>query len=127
MTNTYKNIISYFLGSAFCYLFVWFSGIVAAMPVPELLRPYHHFVISYYSNILLVLLAATFSCVVIVGVRKVFSFFTRQNLFYFALPIILFLAYLMAFFSLAVVPLLYAIVPTLLVALLLGIRVEKTE
>lgn len=126
MTNVHKNVISFLLGSSFAYIFVWLSGIVAAMPVPEFLRPYNEFVVSYYSNILIVLFASTLALIIVYAVRKAFILFTKQNLFYFALPIVLFLVYLLVFMGFAVAPLMYAAIPTLLVALLLSNGAQKT-
>lgn len=126
MTNVHKNIISSLLGSAFAYIFVWLSGVAVAMPVPEFLRPYNEFVVSYYSNILIVMFASVLSFVIVYAVRKAFTLFTKQNLFYFALPIVLFIAYLLVFFSFAVAPLMYAAIPALLVAFLLSNDAQKT-
>ncbi len=126
MTKVHKNIISFLLGSSFAYIFVWLSGVVAAMPVPDILRPYNEFVVSYYSNILIALFASILSLIIVFVVRKTFTLFTKQNLFYFALPIVLFLAYLWVFLSFAVAPLMYAAIPTLLVALLLSNSAQKT-
>lgn len=120
MTNVHKNVISFLLGSSFAYIFVWLSGVVAAMPVPEFLRTYDEFVVTYYSNTLIVLFASTLALIIVYAARKAFTLFTKKNLFYFALPIILFLVYLLVFLSFAVAPLLYAAIPTLLVALLLS-------
>jgi len=125
MTNVHKNIISLLLGSSFAYTFVWLISIVAALPVPELLRPYNEFVVSYYSDILIVIFSAMLSTVIMLSVRKAFILFTKQNLFYFTLPIVLFLTYLLVFLSFAVAPLMYAAIPTLLVALLLSNSVQK--
>lgn len=126
MTNARKNIISFLLGSFFAYIFVWLSGVVAAMPVPEFLRSYNEFVILYYSNILIVLFASFSSLIIVLSVRKAFTLFTKQNLFYFALPIVLFLASMFVFFSFAIAPLMFAAMPTLLVALLLSSSAQKT-
>ncbi|MGS0696722.1 hypothetical protein [Shewanella sp. 0m-4] len=126
MTSVHKNIISFLLGSSFAYIFVWLSGVVAAMPVPEFLRPYNEFVVSYYPNILIVLFASILSLIIVLIVRKAFTLFTKQNLFYFALPIVLFLVYLLVFMGFAVAPLMYAAIPTLLVALLLSNGAQKT-
>jgi hypothetical protein len=126
MTSVHKNAISFILGSSFSYIFVWLSGVVASMPVPDFLRPYNEFVVTYYSNILIVLFASTLALIIVYAVRKAFILFTMQNLFYFALPIILFLVYLLVFMGFAVVPLMYAAIPTLLVALLLSNGVQKT-
>ena len=79
MTIVHKNVISFLLGSSFAYLFVWLIGVVAAMPVPEILRPYNEFVVSYYSNILIVIFAAVLSFVIMFVVRKAFTLFTKQN------------------------------------------------
>jgi|TARA_B110000014_G_C19493985_1_gene267253 hypothetical protein len=125
MTIVHKNVISFLLGSSFAYLFVWLIGVVAAMPVPELLRPYNEFVVSYYSNILIVIFAAVLSFVIMFVVRKAFTLFTKQNLFYFALPIVLFLTYLLVFLSFAVAPLMYAAIPTLLIAALTSNGAQK--
>ena len=125
MTKVHKNIVSFLLGSSFAYLFVWLIGVVAAMPVPDLLQPYNEFVVSYYSNILIVMFTSVLSLVIILSVRKVFSLFTKQNLFYFALPIVLFSSYLLVFLSFAVTPLMYAAIPTLLVASLLSYSAQK--
>ena len=97
-----KNVISFLLGSSFSYIFVWLIGIVASMPVPEFIRPYNEFVVAYYSNILIVIFAAVLSFVIMFVVRKAFKLFTKQNLFYFALPIVLFLTYLLVFLSFSV-------------------------
>jgi hypothetical protein len=120
MTIVHKNVISFLLGSSFAYLFVWLIGVVAAMPVPEFLRSYNEFVVSYYSNILIVICAAVLSLIIMFVVRKAFTLFTKQNLFYFALPIVLFLTYLLVFLSFAVAPMMYAAIPTLLIAALLS-------
>jgi len=125
MTNVHKNIISFLLGSSFAYIFVWLIGIVAALPVPELIRPYNEFVVSYYSNILIVSFTAILSTIILLAIRMAFTIFTKQNLFYFALPIALFLTYLLVFLSFAVVPFVYAAIPTLLIALLLSNSVQK--
>ena len=125
MTIVHKNVISFLLGSSFAYLFVWLIGVVAAMPVPEFLRPYNEFVVSYYSNILIVIFAAVLSSVIMFVVRKAFTLFTKQNLFYFALPIVLFLTYLLVFLSFAVAPLMYAAIPTLLIAVLISNGAQK--
>ncbi|MGL1957859.1 MAG: hypothetical protein OCD00_11150 [Colwellia sp.] len=125
MTKVHKNVISFLLGSSFAYIFVWLIGVVAALPVPEFLRPYNEFVVSYYSNILIVMLAAVLSLIIMLVVRKAFILFTKQNLFYFALPIVLFLIYLLVFLKFAVAPLLFAAIPTLLVALLLSSSAQK--
>ena len=126
MTIVHKNVISFLLGSSFAYLFVWLIGVVAAMPVPEFLRPYNEFVVSYYSNILIVIFAAVLSSVIMFLVRKAFTLFTKQNLFYFALPIVLFLTYLLVFLSFAVAPLMYAAIPTLLIAVLISNGAQKS-
>ena len=81
MTIVHKNIISFLLGSSFAYLFVWLIGVVAAMPVPEFLQAYSEFVISYYSNMLIVIFAAVLSLIIMFVVRKAFILFTKQNLF----------------------------------------------
>lgn len=120
MTIVHKNIISFLLGSFFAYLFVWLIGFVAAMPAPEILQPYNEFVVSYYSNILTVLFAAVLALTIMFVVRKAFTLFTKQNLFYFILPIILFVTYLFLFLGFAVVPLMYAAIPTILIATLLS-------
>ena len=125
MTIVYKNVISFLLGSSFANIFVWLIGVVAAMPVPEFLRPYNEFVVSYYSNILIVIFAAVLSSIIMFVVRKAFTLFTKQNLFYFALPIVLFLTYLLVFLSFAVAPLMYAAIPTLLIAALLSNGAQK--
>jgi hypothetical protein len=126
MTTVHKNIISFLLGSSFAYIFVWLSGVVAAMPVPEFLRPYNEFVVSYYPNILIVLFASILSLIIVLIVRKAFTLFTKQNFFYFTLPIVLFLASIFVFLSFAVAPLMYAAIPTLLIALSLSNGAQKT-
>jgi hypothetical protein len=125
MTIVHKNIISFLLGSSFAYLFVWLIGVVAAMPVPEFLQAYSEFVISYYSNMLIVIFAAVLSLIIMFVVRKAFILFTKQNLFYFALPIVLSLTYLLVFLSFAVAPLMYAAIPTILIAALLSNGAQK--
>jgi hypothetical protein len=125
MTIVHKNIISFLLGSSFAYLFVWLIGVVAAMPVPEFLQAYNEFVVSYYSNILIVIFAAVLSLIIMFVVRKGFTLFTKQNLFYFALPIVLLLTYLLVFLSFAVAPLMYAAIPTLLIATLTSSGAKK--
>ncbi|GHE83538.1 hypothetical protein [Thalassotalea profundi] len=126
MTKVLKNIISFLLGSSFAYIFVWLSGVVVAMPVPEFLRPYKEFVVSYYPNILIVLFASILSLIIVLIVRKAFTLFTKQNLFYFTLPIVLFLASIFVFLSFAVAPIMYAAIPTLLVAVSLSNGAQKT-
>ena len=125
MKNAHKNSISFLLGSSFAYIFVWLISVVASMPVPKLLQPYNEFLLSYYSNILTVTFTVILSGVVMLLVRKAFISFTRQNLFYFALPISLFSMYLLVFLNFAVEPLMYAVIPTLSVALLLSSNVQK--
>jgi len=95
------------------------------MPVPEFLQEYNQFVVSYYSNILIVIFAAVLSLIIMFVVRKAFTLFTKQNLFYFALPIVLFLTYLLVFLSFAVAPLMYAAIPTLLIAALISNGAQK--
>lgn len=119
MTKITTNFISLLLGGAFIYLFIWLTGIVAAIPVPEFLQPYTQFVVSYYSNILIALLSASFSLIIMFAVRQLFTFFTKQNLLYFSVPIILYLSYLAIFFNLLVAPLIVAAIPSLLVTALL--------
>ncbi len=125
MTVVHKNVISFLLGSSFAYIFIWLIGVVAAMPVPEFLRSYNVFVVSYYSNILIVICAAVLSSIIMFVVRRAFTLFTKQNLFYFALPIVLFLTYLLVFLSFAVGPLMYAAIPTFLIAALLTNAAQK--
>lgn len=125
MTRVHKNIISFLLGCLFSYLFLWVSGVGAAAPVPELLRTYSDFSVSYYSNLVIMITAAILASPIMLVVRKTFTFFTKENLFYFALPIVLFLIVILIFMSFAVSPLLYAAVPTLVVAALLTNRVKK--
>jgi len=95
------------------------------MTVPEFIRPYNEFVVSYYSNILIFIFAAVLSLIIMFLVRKAFTLFTKQNLFYFALPIVLFLTYLLVFLSFAVATLMYAAIPTLLIAALLSNGEQK--
>jgi hypothetical protein len=121
----HKNIISFLLGSSFAYIFVWLISIVAALPVPELLQPYNEFVVAYYSNILIAIFAAVLSLIIMFVIRKVFTLFTKQNLFYFALPIVLFLTYLLVFLSFALAPLMFAAIPTLLITALLSNGAQK--
>ena len=125
MTNMHKNIISFLLGSSFAYICVWLISIVAALPVPELLQPYNEFVVSYYSNILIAIFAAVLSLIIMFVIRKVFTLFTKQNLFYFALPVVLFLTYLLVFLSFALAPLMFAAIPTLLITALLSNGAQK--
>ncbi len=120
MTSLHKNIISFLIGSAVAYTFIWIVSFVAAMPVPELLQPYNEFVVSYYSNIATVCFAAILSAVIILCLRKAFTLFSKQNLFYFALPIVVFSVYLFVFMSFAATPLMYAAVPSVLVAFMLS-------
>ncbi|MEW6990786.1 hypothetical protein AADZ91_08865 [Colwelliaceae bacterium 6441] len=126
MITVYKNVFLLLLGSAFINLFVWLSSVVSATPVPEFLRPYPEFVLSYYPNILIILLAAILALSIMLVVRKVFTSFNKQNLFYFSLPIVLFLAFLLTFFNFAIVPVFYAAIPTLLVATTLTISEKNT-
>lgn len=126
LTNVHKNIISFLLGSSFAYVFVLLFGLVSALPVPGFLRPYNESVVLYYSNILVVLFSAMLSFVVVLGARKAFSLFTRQNLLFFTLPIVLFLSYLFVFLNFVVASFMYAAIPTLLVALLLSNSAQKT-
>jgi len=120
MTKVHKNIISFLVGSSFAYIFVWVIGFVAGLRVPELLRPYNEFVLSYYSNILTVTFTAILSTIIMLTMRKAFTLFTKQNLFYLALPITLFLSYLLIFLSFAAVPVMYVAMTTLLIGLLLS-------
>jgi hypothetical protein len=126
MTIVHKNVISTLLGCAFTYLFVWISSIVAALPTPEFLRAYSEFVVFYYSNILIIVFAAILSLIIMLAVRRAFTIFTKQNLFYFALPIVLFFSCLLVFLGLSFAYLLYAAIPTLLIAMLLTNGVQKT-
>jgi hypothetical protein len=121
----HKNIISFLIGSSFAYIFVWLISIVAALPVPELLQPSNEFVVAYYSNILIAIFAAVLSLIIMFVIRKVFTLFTKQNLFYFALPIVLFLTYLLVSLSFALAPLMFAAIPTLLITALLSNGAQK--
>ncbi|QBG36490.1 hypothetical protein [Litorilituus sediminis] len=125
MTNVHKNTISFLLGSSFAYIFIWLSGVVAAMPVPEFLQPYNEFVVPYYSNTLIVLFASILSIIIVLIVRKAFTFISKQNIFYFALPIVLFLVSIFVFLNFAIAPLMYAAIPTLLVALIFSSGAQK--
>lgn len=120
MTSIYKNGVSFLLGLAFINLFVWLSSVIAAAPVPEILSAYEAFVVSYYSNILIIISASFLSLLIMFVVRKVFSLFTKQNLFYFSLPIISFLVLLLVFLNFAMAPLFCAAIPTLMIAALLS-------
>jgi len=80
MAIVHKNVVSFLLGSSFTYLFIWLNGFVAAMTVPKFLRSYNKFVVSYFSNILIVIFAAVLALIIMVVVRKAFTFFTKQNL-----------------------------------------------
>jgi hypothetical protein len=124
MTNVHKNFISFLLGCLFSYLSVWFSGIGAAAPVPEFLRDYEAFTLFFYSNMVIVLAAGIFAYLIILMVRKIFTLFTKQNLFCFAVPIVLFVISMLIFMGLVVAPLLYAAISTLLVAALLTSRAK---
>jgi len=127
MTNLHKNLISFLLGSFFTYLFVWISGLVASLPVPEFIRSYNEFVVFNYSNILVVMLAAIISVAIMLLVKISFTKFTKQHLFYFALPIALFFAYLLVFFNFVFPPLIYAAIPTLLIATLFSKNINKAQ
>jgi len=119
MTRVHKNIISLLLGCLISYFSVWLSGIGAAAPVPEFLREYNEFAIYFYSNMVIVLASSILAYFIMVIVRELFILFTKENLFYFALPVILFLTTMLFFMGFATAPLLYAAVPTLVVATLL--------
>lgn len=124
MSFVHKNVISFLLGSLFSYLFVWLIGIVATAPVPEFLQPYDEFVLLYYSNILTVLISGFLALCTLLVVRKAFTVFSKQNVFYFTLPIVLFIAFLMLLFNFAVITVMLAALPTLLVALLISQGVQ---
>lgn len=119
MTNVHKNFISFLLGCLFSYLAIWFSGIGAAAPVPEFLSEHKEFAISFYSNIVIVLTAGIFAYSILFIVRKLFTLSTKQNLFCFALPIILFLSTMLIFMGFGITPLLHAGISMLVVAALL--------
>lgn len=125
MTKVHKNVISFLLGSSFAYLFVWLIGVVAEMPIPEFLQSSNGFVVPYYSNILTAIFSTILSLIIMFVVRKAFTLFTKQNLFYFTLPIVLFLTFLLVFLSFATAPLMYAIIPTLLIAALFSNGTQK--
>lgn len=119
MTNVHKNFISFLLGCLFAYLSVWFSGIGAAVPVPDFLSEYQEFAVYFYSNIVIALTAGLFSYLILLLVRKIFAVFTKQNLFCFALPIVLFLTTMLIFMGFAISSLIYAAIATLFAATLL--------
>jgi hypothetical protein len=125
MTNLHKNLTSFLLGSMFAYLSGWLSGVAAAMPIPEILQPYNNFVVSYYSNILIVLSTTILVSIIMFVVRTLFTLFSKQNLFYFALPVVLFLGYLLAFWGFAASQFVYAVIPTLLIATLFASSTDK--
>jgi len=127
MTNVHKNFISFLLGCLFSYLLLLFSGIGAAAPVPEFLREYKEFAIFFYSNMVIVLAAGFFAYLILLMVRKLFTLFTKQNLFCFAVPIVLFVTTMLIFMGLVVVSLLYAAIPTLVVAALLTSKAKQVE
>ncbi len=106
------------IGCCLIYLFVWLTGIVAAIPVPEFLQPYSELVISYYSNTLIVLFSSMLALVILWVMQKGFTLFTKQNCIYLTLPIMLFLLVSVLSMSFALNPLLCAAVPTLLIAAL---------
>ncbi len=122
MTNVHKNFISFLLGCLFSYLSVWFSGIGAAAPVPEFLRGYKEFAIFFYSNMVIVLTAGIFAYLILLMVRKLFTVFTKQNLFCFAVPIVLFVITVLISMGFAIASLLYSAIPILCVAALLTNR-----
>lgn len=125
MSVVQKNVISCLIGSLFSYLFVWVISLVVAFPVPEFLRPYDEFVLYYYSNILIVLISALLALCIILLIRKAFTIFSKQNLFYFSLPIVLFIVFVLLMFNFPLTTLMYAALPTIFVALLLSNNEQK--
>ncbi len=116
LTKSQKNIISILLGCVFCYLFVVFVSVVAAFGVPQALQTYDTIVITYYSNTLTSLVSAIVSFVVLSAIRQWFIQLTLQNLFFFTLPIGLFFIFLLAVMRFAALPLIYAAIPTIIIA-----------
>jgi len=119
MTNVHKNFLSFLLGCLFSYLTLWFSGIGAAVPVPEVLRESKELAILFYANMVIVLIAGVVAYLVLLLVRKIFVVFTKQSLLCFAVPIVLFVTTMLIFMGFVVAPLLYAAIPTLCIAALL--------
>ncbi len=119
MTNVHTNFISFLLGCVFSYLTLWFSGIGAAAPVPEFLRAFEKDSIYFYSSMVTMLTTGIFSYMILLITRKFFSQFTKQNLFCFAAPIVLFVTSMLISMGFVVTPLLYAAISTLCVAALL--------
>ena len=124
MDNLQKNIISLLAGCVLSYSFIFIIAEVAAMPVPQVIQQISGAAAFYFSNVLIVVLASLLSLIFILSFRKAFLQFTRQNLFYFSLPIVLFLIVFVAL-SLPFVSMAYAIIPSLLVATLLSSSVQK--
>lgn len=117
MTNVHKNIILILLGSFFCYVFVWLSGVAASAPVPEFPAMYNDFATYYYPNFLIAFLSGILALIIMLIVRKAFIVFTKGNLFYFALPMVIIITSLHIFMNFAIVPLLFSAVPTFIVAM----------
>ncbi len=124
MNNLQKNILSLLAGCALSYSFIIIIAEVAAMPVPEFIHNMGGANAFLFSNLLIVVLASLLSLIFVLGFRKVFLQFTRQNLFYFSLPIVLFFIVFTAF-SLPFVSMAYAIIPSLLVATLMSSNAQK--
>ena len=124
MDNLQKNILSLLAGCVLSYSFIFIIAEVAAMPVPQLIQQIGGDSAFYYSNVLIVVFASLLSSIFVLSFRKAFLQFTRQNLFYFSLPIVLFLIVFLAL-SLPFVSMTYAAIPSLLVATLLSNNVQK--
>jgi len=124
MNNLQKNILSLLAGCALSYSFIIIIAEVAAMPVPKFIHNMGGASAFFFSNLLIVVLASLLSLIFVLGFRKVFLQFTKQNLFYFSLPIVLFLIVFTAF-SLPFVSMAYAVIPSLLIATLLSSNVQE--
>ena len=124
MDNLQKNILSLLAGCVLSYSFILIIAEVAALPVPQIIQQIGGASAFYFSNVLIVVLASLLSSIFVLTFIKAFLQFTKQNLFYFSLPIVLFLIVFVAL-SLPFVSMTYAAVPSLLIATLLSNSVQK--
>ncbi|GAB2997229.1 hypothetical protein [Psychrosphaera aestuarii] len=124
MDNLQKNILSLIAGCVLSYSFIFIIAEVAALPVPQIIQEIGGAAAFYFSNLLIVILASLLSSIFVLTFRKACSQFTKQNLFYFSLPIVLFLI-VFAALSLPFVSMAYAAAPSLLIATLLSNSVQK--
>lgn len=119
MTNGLRNTLSLILGSCFNFIFLWLTALVDALPVPNMLKSTFELFGAYYTNVMLLLFSLLASVIILLITRKAFTLFSNQNVFFLALPIILFISYVYSVLDFEFEPLIWASVPTLLIAFIL--------